>query len=301
MSSSKKGGYVDADPRWFDDAIRSYLKQIQGFALLTADEELSLAKQLKDPVLTDEARRKLTHKFVNANLRLVISVAKRYRAFGMSFLDVIQEGNVGLMKAIEKYDYTLGYKFSTYATYWIKQAITRALDSHSRTVRVPSDVRRFASKVKSAQQELKQKTGKEPTNEEIASVVQLSVEDVQSLLLVGQSIVSLDHPVGPERDHSLGDFVPDKSEAGVDHEATVKMLQERVQSILETLPYREREIIKLRYGLDDGYTYTLEEVGSVFKLTRERIRQMEASALEKLQQPTRNAKLQGFVSRRTDE
>jgi len=301
MSDVKKGGYGDADPRWFDDAIRSYLKQIQGFGLLSPEEELELARKLKDSTLTTDERKMLTHKFVNANLRLVISVAKKYRAFGMSFLDLIQEGNVGLMKAVERYDYTLGYKFSTYATYWIKQAITRALDSHSRTVRVPPDVRRVASRVKSAQRQIEQKTGRMPTEEEIAAEVSLSVDEVQSLLLVGQGIVSLDQPVGEERDHSLGDFVPDKSEDGVDHETTIKMLQERMNTVLAELPYREREIIKLRYGLDDGYTYTLEEVGMIFKLTRERIRQMEANALEKLQHPLRNAKLQGFVDRRNEE
>ncbi|MBK7405577.1 MAG: RNA polymerase sigma factor RpoD [Phycisphaerales bacterium] len=239
----------------------------------------------------EQAKRDLS----GGNLRLVVSIAKKYRNRGLSFLDVIQEGNTGLMRAVDKYEYKRGYKFSTYATWWIRQAITRAIADHARTIRIPVHMIETMSKLRNIQKQILQETGVEPTMEELAEKAGMSLPDVRRVMKISKQPVSLDRPVGESEDSYFGDFIEDESQEAPATTASNDALRQRIEAVLKTLTYREREIIKLRYGIGDGYTYTLEEVGRIFKVTRERVRQVEAKAIRKLQHPVRARKLQGFV------
>jgi len=239
----------------------------------------------------EEAKRQLS----GGNLRLVVSIAKKYRNRGLSFLDIIQEGNTGLMRAVDKYEYRRGYKFSTYATWWIRQAITRAIADHARTIRIPVHMIETMSKLRTVSKELLQKLGREPTIEEIAAETEMTISETRRVMKISKHPISLDRPIGESEDSYFGDFIEDESADSPVKSATHEMLKERIDDVLKTLTYREREIIKLRYGLGDGYTYTLEEVGRIFKVTRERVRQVEAKAIRKLQHPVRSRKLEGFM------
>ena len=247
-----------------------------------------LAAQFED---YDNAKRELS----SGNLRLVVSIAKKYRNRGMSFLDLIQEGNTGLMRAVDKYEYRRGFKFSTYATWWIRQAITRAIADQARTIRIPVHMIDVLSKLRQLQRKMLQEFGREPTTEELASHTELSVEEVRRVMDIGRLPVSLDKPIGDGEDNSFGEFVEDDASDNPVLSASNAILRDRIERILKTLTYREREIIRLRYGLGDGYTYTLEEVGRIFKVTRERVRQIEAKAVRKLQNPIRSHQLEGFL------
>ncbi|MBT3279082.1 MAG: RNA polymerase sigma factor RpoD [Phycisphaerales bacterium] len=239
----------------------------------------------------EQAKRELS----GGNLRLVVSIAKKYRNRGLSFLDIIQEGNTGLMRAVDKYEYRRGYKFSTYATWWIRQAITRAIADHARTIRIPVHMIETMSKLRNISKKLLQDLGREPTIEEIAKEAKMTVSEARRVMKISRHPISLDRPVGESEDSYFGDFIEDQSADSPMESAGTEMLKDRIEEVLQTLTYREREIIKLRYGIGDGYTYTLEEVGRIFRVTRERVRQVEAKALRKLQHPVRARKLEGFL------
>jgi len=272
-----------------DDPVRMYLKEIGKVALLSAEEEISLAKRMEDG---DElAKRRLTE----ANLRLVVSIAKRYVGRGMLFLDLIQEGNLGLIKAVEKFDYHKGYKFSTYATWWIRQAITRSIADQARTIRIPVHMVETINKLIRVSRQLLQEYGREATAEEIAKEMAISEEKVHEILKIAQEPVSLETPIGEEEDSHLGDFIPDEDVLAPADAAAFTLLREQLLSVLVTLTPREEKVLRLRFGLDDGRARTLEEVGKEFNVTRERIRQIEAKALRKLKHPSRSKKLRDFL------
>ena len=241
----------------------------------------------------EQAKRELS----GGNLRLVVSIAKKYRNRGLNFLDIIQEGNTGLMRAVDKYEYRRGYKFSTYATWWIRQAITRAIADHARTIRIPVHMIETMSKLRNISKKLVQDLGREPTIEEIATKASMTVSEARRVLKISRHPISLDRPVGESEDSYFGDFIEDETAESPVETAGTEMLKDRIEEVLQTLTYREREIIKLRYGIGDGYTYTLEEVGRIFKVTRERVRQVEAKAIRKLQHPVRARELQGFLEK----
>ena len=272
-----------------DDPVRMYLKEIGTVSLLTAEEEVDLAKRME---AGDElAKRKLAE----ANLRLVVSIAKRYVGRGMLFLDLIQEGNLGLMKAVEKFDYRKGYKFSTYATWWIRQAITRAIADQARTIRIPVHMVETINKLIRVSRQLLQEYGREPLPEEIAKEMDIPEEKVREILKIAQEPVSLETPIGEEEDSHLGDFIPDDDALAPADAAAFALLKEQLMDVLDTLTPREEKVLRLRFGLDDGRARTLEEVGKEFNVTRERIRQIEAKALRKLRHPSRSKKLKDFL------
>ncbi len=272
-----------------DDPVKVYLKEIGRVPLLTAEEEIELAERMKNGDV--EARKRLSE----ANLRLVVSIAKRYVGRGMQFLDLIQEGNLGLIKAVEKFDYTKGFKFSTYATWWIRQAITRAIADQARTIRIPVHMVETINKVKKVSSQLLHKNGHEPTAEDIAEVLDMPVEKVREIMRAAQEPVSLETPIGEEEDSHLGDFIPDDDAPAPADAASHTLLKEQLGEVLSTLTEREEKVLRLRFGLEDGRSRTLEEVGKEFDVTRERIRQIEAKALRKLRHPSRSKKLKDFI------
>ena len=300
-----------------DDHVKMYLKEIGKVNLLTAEEEMSLAKRMADGEMAkaqmeemgedipDEAREqmdfliadgeKAKKSLAEANLRLVVSIAKRYVGRGMLFLDLIQEGNLGLIKAVDKFDYTKGYKFSTYATWWIRQAITRAIADQARTIRIPVHMVETINKLVRVSRQLVQELGREPTPEELAKELNMPVEKVREISKISQEPVSLETPIGEEEDSHLGDFIPDDDAPAPSEAASFVLLKEQLGDVLKTLTPREAKVLRLRFGLDDGRARTLEEVGKEFEVTRERIRQIEAKALRKLRHPSRSKKLKDFL------
>jgi RNA polymerase primary sigma factor len=272
-----------------NDPVRMYLKEIGRVPLLSAAEEIALAKRIEDG--DEEAKKRLAE----ANLRLVVSIAKRYVGRGMLFLDLIQEGNMGLIKAVEKFDYNKGYKFSTYATWWIRQAITRAIADQARTIRIPVHMVETINKLIRVQRQLLQDLGREPTPEEVSKEMELTPDKVREILKIAQEPVSLETPIGEEDDSHLGDFIEDQEALAPSDAAAYELLKEQLEDVLDTLTDREENVLRLRFGLDDGRTRTLEEVGKVFGVTRERIRQIEAKALRKLRHPSRSKRLKDFL------
>ncbi|MBE6969837.1 MAG: RNA polymerase sigma factor RpoD [Ruminococcaceae bacterium] len=281
---------VMADSFSTDDPVRMYLKEIGKVSLLTAEEEIELAHRMAEG--DEEAKRRMAE----ANLRLVVSIAKRYVGRGMLFLDLIQEGNMGLIKAVEKFDYTKGFKFSTYATWWIRQAITRAIADQARTIRIPVHMVETINKVIRVSRQLLQELGHDPSTEEIAAEMNLPVEKVRDILKIAQEPVSLETPIGEEEDSHLGDFIPDEDASEPAEAASFTLLKEQLMNVLATLTPREEKVLRLRFGLEDGRARTLEEVGKEFNVTRERIRQIEAKALRKLRHPSRSKKLRDFLN-----
>ena len=272
-----------------DDPVRMYLKEIGKVPLLSSEEEIELAQKIEEG--SQYAKKKLAE----ANLRLVVSIAKRYVGRGMLFLDLIQEGNLGLIKAVEKFDYRKGYKFSTYATWWIRQAITRAIAEQARTIRIPVHMVETINKLIRVQRQLLQELGRDPFPEEISKVMDLPVEKVREIQKIAQEPVSLETPIGEEEDSHLGDFIPDDDAPAPAEAAAFTMLKEQLINVLDTLTPREEKVLRLRFGLDDGRARTLEEVGKEFNVTRERIRQIEAKALRKLRHPSRSKKLKDYL------
>ena len=279
-----------ADTFSTDDPVRMYLKEIGKVPLLTPEEEQDLARRMADG--DEEAKRRMAE----ANLRLVVSIAKRYVGRGMLFLDLIQEGNLGLIKAVDKFDYTKGYKFSTYATWWIRQAITRAIADQARTIRIPVHMVETINKVIRVSRQLLQELGHDPSAEEIAAEMNMPVDKVRDILKIAQEPVSLETPIGEEEDSHLGDFIPDEDASEPSEAASFSLLKEQLMSVLDTLTPREKKVLELRFGIVDGRTRTLEEVGKEFNVTRERIRQIEAKALRKLRHPSRSKKLRDFLN-----
>ena len=271
-----------------DDPVKLYLKEIGSYPLLSITEEIELAKRIEHG--DERAKQILTE----SNLRLVVSIAKRYVGRGLSFLDLIQEGNLGLIKAVEKFDYTKGYKFSTYATWWIRQAITRSIADQSRTIRIPVHMSEVINKTYRVSRNLLQELGREPTEQELADAMGLPIEKVREILKVSADPISLDTPIGEEDDSHLGDFIKDESIVGPEEAASYAVLQDQIGKLLDTLTEREQRVLVLRFGLKDGRTRTLEEVGKEFNVTRERIRQIEAKALRKLRHPSRSKMLKGY-------
>ena len=272
-----------------DDPVKVYLKEIGRVPLLSSDEETELAKRMA------EGDTKAKNRLSEANLRLVVSIAKKYVGRGMQFLDLIQEGNLGLLKAVEKFDYTKGFKFSTYATWWIRQAITRAIADQARTIRIPVHMVETISKVKKVSSQLLHETGHDPSAEEIAEKLNMPAERVREIMRITQDPVSLETPIGEEEDSHLGDFIPDDDAPAPADAASLMLLKEQLNDVLSTLTDREAKVLKLRFGLEDGRSRTLEEVGKEFDVTRERIRQIEAKALRKLRHPSRSKKVKDFL------
>ncbi len=288
-STAEEDNQGDAKNIAIDDPVKVYLKEIGRVPLLTSEEEIELAIRIADD--DSEAKRRLSE----ANLRLVVSIAKRYVGRGMQFLDLIQEGNLGLIKAVDKFDYTKGFKFSTYATWWIRQAITRAIADQARTIRIPVHMVETINKVKKTSSQLLHENGRDATAEEIAEKLDMPVERVREILRVSQEPVSLETPIGEEEDSHLGDFIPDDDAQAPVDAASMALMREQLAEVLKTLTPREARVLSLRYGLEDGNPKTLEEVGKEFNVTRERIRQIEAKALRKLRHPSRSKKLRDFL------
>ena len=280
----------DSKNEAIDDPVKAYLKEIGKVPLLTSEEEIELAIRIAD----DDEKAKT--RLAEANLRLVVSIAKRYVGRGMSFLDLIQEGNVGLLKAVDKFDYTKGFKFSTYATWWIRQAITRAIADQARTIRIPVHMVETINKVKKTTTLLLHENGRDPTAEEVGEYLNMPVDKVREIMRVVQEPVSLETPIGEEEDSHLGDFIPDDEALAPEEAASMMLLKEQLDEVLSTLTPREKKVIQLRFGIEDGRQRTLEEVGEEFGVTRERIRQIEAKALRKLRHPSRSKKLKDFLS-----
>ena len=301
-----------------EDLVRLYLSDIGKYPLLTKDDEVRLAQVIEagvaaraeleehgsavKPARKRELRRVIRHgqeaerTFVQSNLRLVVSIAKKYQASGLPLLDLVQEGNLGLIHAVEKFDWRKGFKFSTYATWWIRQAITRAIADHARTIRVPVHMIETMSKLRTIQKHLMQELGREPTIEELAERAKMPIDETRRVMKISKHPISLDRPVGESEDSHFGDFIEDERQEAPSEQAGNDMLRQRIADVLRTLTYREREILKLRYGIGDGYTYTLEEVGRIFKVTRERVRQVESKAIRKLQHPVRRKRLSSFLT-----
>ena len=288
-SNEELESVLSADGISIDDPVKVYLKEIGRVPLLSAEEEVELAIRMSEGDVA--AKKRLSE----ANLRLVVSIAKRYVGRGMQFLDLIQEGNLGLIKAVEKFDHTKGFKFSTYATWWIRQAITRAIADQARTIRIPVHMVETINKVKKVNSQLMHENGHEPTNEQIAEKLEMPVEKVREIMRVAQEPVSLETPIGEEEDSHLGDFIPDEDAPAPSDVASHTMLKEQLAEVLSTLTPREEKVLRLRFGLEDGRSRTLEEVGKEFNVTRERIRQIEAKALRKLRHPSRSKKLKDFL------